>query len=70
LASQADLVFREHLSGIYRLALLENNPYYTKDAFVQKTAAWLKWKRGEEKRIHGMLKVRNVAPLHQTSLSS
>jgi hypothetical protein len=37
---------------------------------VQKTAAWLKWKRGEEKCIHSMLKVRIVAPLHQTSLSS
>lgn len=41
-----------------RLSQLDYHPHYTRESFVQKTAGWLKWKEGEEKRIHGMLKVR------------
>lgn len=47
--------------SICRLAQLDYHPYYTRESFVQKTAGWLKWKEGEEKRIHEMLKVRTCA---------
>jgi hypothetical protein len=40
-----------------RLATLDVNPFYNKDTFVHKTAAFLRWKEQETENINLMLSV-------------
>lgn len=40
-----------------RLATLDVNPFYNRETFVQKTAAFMRWKEQETENINSMLNV-------------